>query len=236
MTRPVVFFYGAEFAPYAAAQRWPVIVALSRFGTFGTVGLMQSSESVAFSNTSTFTFWHATYTSKWIDLQTVERYSALEPHRGPVHGAANAHPPPGGGGVDLRRHRARRSPCSTSPTITCWSAPASPPRCWPGQSQSQIVGDLAIPTSPITQAIVASANEITATICAVTGQQPAAVCHARGVTAARAKLRIYRRAARSADQLARRSSTTLRSTSFSPPQIPWGSRMRMAYSRQSPRT
>ena len=31
---PVVFFYGAEFAPYAAAQRWPLILALSRFGTF----------------------------------------------------------------------------------------------------------------------------------------------------------------------------------------------------------
>ena len=42
VTRPVVFFYGAEFAPYAAAQRWPVIVALSRFGTFGAVGLITS--------------------------------------------------------------------------------------------------------------------------------------------------------------------------------------------------
>ena len=31
---PVVFFYGAEFAPYPAGQRWPLILALSRFGTF----------------------------------------------------------------------------------------------------------------------------------------------------------------------------------------------------------
>ena len=40
---PVVFFYGAEFAPYAAAERWPLILALSRFGTFSQLGLMQSS-------------------------------------------------------------------------------------------------------------------------------------------------------------------------------------------------
>src|SRR6202044_3344172 len=58
---PVVFFYGAEFAPYAAAERWPVIVALSRFGTFGSLGLMQSSSSIAFSDTPTFTFWQVKY-------------------------------------------------------------------------------------------------------------------------------------------------------------------------------
>ena len=67
--RPVVFFYGAEFAPYAAAERWPVVVALSRFGTFNALGLMQSAASVAFSDTPTFTFWHVGYTSVWVDLQ-----------------------------------------------------------------------------------------------------------------------------------------------------------------------
>ena len=55
---PVVFFYGAEFAPYAAVQRWPLILALSRFGTFNQLGLMQSSATTAFANLSTFTFWN----------------------------------------------------------------------------------------------------------------------------------------------------------------------------------
>src|SRR5580692_2662041 len=74
--RPVVFFYGAEFAPYPAAERWPVVVALSRFGSFSQLGLMQSTSSVAFSDTNSFTFWHAKYSSVWIDLQADERYSA----------------------------------------------------------------------------------------------------------------------------------------------------------------
>ena len=80
--RPVVFFYGAEFAPYAAAERWPVVVALSRFGTFSALGLMQSSSSVAFSDTPTFTFWQVHYTSIWVDLQAVERYSSLDARPG----------------------------------------------------------------------------------------------------------------------------------------------------------
>ena len=57
--KPVVFFYGAEFAPYAAAERWPLVLALSRFGTFSQLGLMQSSASAAFADLSTFTFWQA---------------------------------------------------------------------------------------------------------------------------------------------------------------------------------
>jgi hypothetical protein len=187
--RPVVFFYGAEFAPYAAAERWPVIVALSRFGTFGTVGLMQSSTSVAFGNTSTFTFSHTTYNSVWVNLQTVERYSALDPT--------------GGHYTKLQTPTASQASAVSDYDATGSTFPLLDianryilvgsnfsPSMLAGLSQSQIVADLAIPTSPITQAIVASANEITAAICTVTGQRPTAVCHARGVTAANAKLGI----------------------------------------------
>jgi hypothetical protein len=59
-----------------------------------------------------------------------------------------------------------------------------------GLSQSQIAGDLATPTSPLTEAVVASANEITATICAVDGDKPAAVCDSKGVLAADQVLKI----------------------------------------------
>jgi hypothetical protein len=186
-SRPVVFFYGAEFAPYAAAQRWPVIVALSRFGTWGPVGLMQSSTTIAFGNTSTFTFWHTTYSSKWIDLQSVERFSALNPT--------------GGRYTTLETPTTRQAAAVSAYDTTASTFPlldianryvlvgsSFSPAVLASQSQAQIVGDLAIPTSPITQAIVASANEITASICRVTGQRPAATCHARGVTAAGAKL------------------------------------------------
>ena len=172
----MVFFYGAEFAPYAAAERWPVIVALARFGTFGQLGLMQSSSSVAFSNTSTFTFWQVHYSSVWVDLQTVERYSSLNPT--------------GGGYTTLQKPNARET---ASVAVYDTSATTFPlldianhfvqvgssfsPSVLFGLTQSQIAADLAIPTSPVSQAILASANEITAAICTVTGQRPGRSAH-----------------------------------------------------------
>jgi hypothetical protein len=189
-TRPVVFFYGAEFAPYAAAERWPVIVALSRFGTFSQLGLIQSSSSVAFSDTPTFSFWHVKYSSVWIDLQTVERYSALDPT--------------GGGFTPLQTPTARQSASvavydtstSTFPLLDIANhyvlvGSSFSPSVLDGISQSQIVADLAYPASPVTQAIVTSANEITAAICTVTGDRPASVCAAHGVTAAATKMKIH---------------------------------------------
>jgi hypothetical protein len=188
--RPVVFFYGAEFAPYAAAERWPVVVALSRFGTFSQLGLMQSSTSTAFPNISTFTFWHVQYSSVWIDLQAIERYSALDPS--------------GGGYQTLDRPTARQA---ASVSVYDTSEDAFPlldvanhyvlagssfsPSLLVNLSQAQITGDLAFPDSEVAQAVLSSANEITAAICTVTGQRPVAVCNAHGVLAADDKMGIH---------------------------------------------
>ena len=32
--KPELLYIGAEYCPYCAASRWPLIIALSRFGTF----------------------------------------------------------------------------------------------------------------------------------------------------------------------------------------------------------
>jgi hypothetical protein len=184
---PVVFFYGAEFAPYAATERWPLIVALSRFGTFGQLGLMQSSSTVAFPGVPTFTFWHATYSSDWLSLKTVERYSAQDLT--------------GGGYTVLEKSDTREAasvaaydaPPVTFPLLDIANhyvlvGSSFTPSVFDGLSQAQIAVDLSTPTSPVTQAVVAAANEITASICAVTGQKPGAVCTGRGVESADLKM------------------------------------------------
>jgi hypothetical protein len=188
--RPVVFFYGAEFAPYAAAERWPVVVALSRFGTFKSLGLTQSSSSVAYSDTASFTFWHVQYSSVWVDLQTVERYGSLNPT--------------GAGYMSLQKPTARQAASVAVYDTSTMTFPlldvanhyvlvgsSFSPSVLGGLSQAQIAADLTIPDSPVTQTVVASANEITAAICTVTGQRPAAVCSARGVALADAKMGIH---------------------------------------------
>src|SRR5580658_7608540 len=182
-SKPVVFFYGAEFAPYAAVQRWPLILALSRFGTFKELGLMQSSASTAFADLSTFTFWNVSYTSKYLILESVERYSSLNPT--------------GGRYLGLQRPNARQAAA-----IASYGAGANTfaltdvanryvlngasfaPGVLAGLTQNQIAGNLGTPASPLTQAVASAANEITASICAVDGDRPDAVCESKGVLAA----------------------------------------------------
>ncbi len=187
--QPVVFFYGAEFAPYAAVQRWPLVLALTRFGTFNQLGVMQSSPSTAFANLSTFTFWNVQYSSKYLILESVERYSSLDPT--------------GARYLTLQTPDARQAAA-----VAAYGASANTfalldvanryvlngasfaPGVLAGLSQSQIAGDLATASSPLTQAVVTAANEITATICAVDGDRPDAVCGSRGVQAADQELKI----------------------------------------------
>ena len=62
--------------------------------------------------------------------------------------------------------------------------PSYDPTVLAGLTQAQIADALSNPTSPITQAIVGTANYISAGICSVTSQQPSSVCTMSGVTAA----------------------------------------------------
>jgi len=51
-----------------------------------------------------------------------------------------------------------------------------------GLTRTQIADDLANPSSPVTQSIVATANYMTAAICSIDGENPATVCSSAGVT------------------------------------------------------
>jgi hypothetical protein len=186
---PVVFFYGAEFAPYPAAQRWPLILALSRFGSFNRLGLMQSSASTAFANLSTFTFWTVQYSSKYLDLQSVERYSSLNPTGGRY---LNLQTPDAKQASAIAAYGGSATTFALTDVANRYVLNGSgfAPGVLAGLSQSQIAGDLATPASPLTQAVVTAANEITASICAVDDDKPGSVCDSRGVLAADQVLKI----------------------------------------------
>ena len=51
--KPEIFYYGAEYCPYCAAERWPIIIALSRFGTFSGLTTTTSSSTDVYPNTVT---------------------------------------------------------------------------------------------------------------------------------------------------------------------------------------
>ncbi|MGA3218226.1 MAG: DUF929 family protein [Acidimicrobiales bacterium] len=66
--KPAIVYVGAEYCPYCASERWPLVMALSKFGTFH--GLRGSSSSPTDVNPSTpsFTFYGSSYTSPYLSF------------------------------------------------------------------------------------------------------------------------------------------------------------------------
>lgn len=203
-SRPEVLFVGSEFCPFCAAERWSVVVALARFGTFTKLHDGTSSALTVFPNTSTFTFAGVGYTSRYVTLTGVELYSNTSGPNGtftrlarltPAQSALVARYAPSSGGV----------PVGTGPFVDVAGRLVAltsgfSPALLAGMSQAQIAGAIAQPsppspsgstgtlTPPAGQAVIAVANELSAGICAATGQQPSAVCRSKGVRTADAAL------------------------------------------------
>jgi hypothetical protein len=51
--KPRVLDVGAEYCPYCATEKWALVVALSRFGTFTGLGQTEPSPSDVYPNTAT---------------------------------------------------------------------------------------------------------------------------------------------------------------------------------------
>src|ERR1700759_2045726 len=70
--KPEMLYVGAEYCPYCAYERWGMVVALSRFGTFKNLSPTHSSSSDQYPNTPAWTFYKSTYTSKYLAFSSVE--------------------------------------------------------------------------------------------------------------------------------------------------------------------
>lgn len=70
--KPSILYVGAEYCPYCAAERWPIVMALSKFGQFTNLGSTTSSSSDKNPNTPTFSFVGSTYTSPYLSFTGVE--------------------------------------------------------------------------------------------------------------------------------------------------------------------
>jgi hypothetical protein len=173
--KPEVLYLGAEYCPYCAAQRWPLVLALSRFGTFTGLALTESSGTDVYPDTNTFTFLHATYRSDYLALTTVEISDRDQaPLQTPTAAQQQLLDTYGQGGIpfiDLGGAIVLRS-SGYDPQLLAgknWSAIAQ-----------TLTGD---PSSPVTRAVIGTANRITAQLCALTHGQPASVCTAPEVKA-----------------------------------------------------
>lgn len=196
---PEVFYLGAEFCPFCAAERWPTIIALSRFGTFSGLGDMSSTSS-DFLGTPSFTFVNAKYRSKYLAFKSVEASSNVFDTKtnfwAPLQKVTS-----GEQALMTKYQSSKFIPGWTAqdngsiPFITLDNKFIVPgaqftPSTLANQSRGDIAAGLSNATSPITQAIISAANEWTAALCVATNGQPANVCTSAGVSAAKKAMGI----------------------------------------------
>jgi hypothetical protein len=65
---PEFLYMGGEYCPYCAAERWSLVMALSKFGTFSGLKGTSSSATDVYPSTPTFSFYGSTYTSKYVSF------------------------------------------------------------------------------------------------------------------------------------------------------------------------
>ena len=192
--KPVVLYIGAEFCPFCATQRWPVIVALSRFGSFTNLqGMESAGGGESYPKTQTFTFHGATYTSDLLKLQAVET-NTNQPSLTGLGYTSLDQPTAAQQALLVRYDRAPYTDeAGAIPFLLIGNRFVSvgasyDPALLQGKSRDQIAAALSDPTSSIAQSVDGSANAITAAICIVTHNEPSKVCTDPAVVALAAKL------------------------------------------------
>jgi hypothetical protein len=170
--KPELFYAGSEACPFCAVERWGMIVALSQFGTFSKVALIQSV-TTDHPAVRTFTFFGSSYRSHYLTFVPVEVWSNVR------HGFSFSH---------LQRLSPferglvhRFDPPLTTPFLDIAGSfvrvgSTVDPHLLGGLSWAQIGASLKDPSSLPAQAVGGTAEVLTAELCEVTGGKPASVC------------------------------------------------------------
>lgn len=176
--KPEVLYIGAEYCPFCAAERWPLIVALSKFGTFSGLKLMLSSPTDVYPSTPTFSFYGSSYSSPYLAFTPVETETrSYKPLQAPTKAEqkllATYDVPPyvsaqSSDGIPfLYFGKAIIAGASYNPSVLA------------GKTQTQVVRTIERnPASPITDNIEAAAGVITSYLCQMTAGEPGSVCSA----------------------------------------------------------
>ena len=179
--KPLVVYMGAEYCPYCATERWPMVVALTRFGSFTNLKITHSSSSDVYPDTQTFSFHGSSYTSKYISFQPVEMYSnvaqgngytTLDKSTSEQQSLINTYDAPpyvassDSGAIPFIYFGGKYiiTGASYSPTVL------------QGKTSQEIASALTNPKSAISQGVYGAANLMTAAICSMTNNQPSNVC------------------------------------------------------------
>jgi hypothetical protein len=189
-----MLYIGAEYCPYCAAERWAMIVALNRFGTFSGLAPIRSAakdgggNAEPFPLTPTWTFAKASYTSSFLTFTPVEGYTnipdkatgfytVLQPPTAAQQALLNKYDAAFQGAIPFIDYGNRYLSVGASYN----------PAILSGLTWAQIADDLHDPSSTVAKSVLGTANFATAAICSLTNNQPASACTAT-VRALQAKI------------------------------------------------
>lgn len=176
--KPRIVYVGAEFCPYCASERWALVTALSRFGTFTGLDYALSSANDTPSNVPTLSFLNAKYTSQYLSFESYEvsdrDQKPLQTVPDDVTALQKADDPQGSIPYIYYAGKAFQSGTSYDGTVL------------DGIAQDTIGSQIVDPTTPVSQGVLGGANLTTARLCQLTGNKPADVCTSKGVMAAAA--------------------------------------------------
>jgi hypothetical protein len=173
--KPEVLFVSAEYCPFCAAQRWPLVVALSRFGSFSGLSATHSSITDVYPDTKTFSFYDSTYASSSLDFTSVE----LQTNQVSGNSYATLQTPTAAEDAILSQYDA--APYTSEPGSIPFLDIANKfvsigsgysPQLLQGLSLKQIASQLNDKSSPVAIAIDGEANRIVAAITSATGIKP----------------------------------------------------------------
>jgi hypothetical protein len=195
---PAMLYLGAEYCPYCAAERWAMTAALSRFGTWSNLKVTASSHTDVYPITHTFSYHGASFSSPYLTFFHIEELSNVPTSNGSYTSLES--PTKEEEKVITTYSDPKYITGATAGQVSfpfinignkaLISGASYSPGALSGLTWSEIASNLDDPTNPVTQAIVATANYMTAAICASTKNAPSSVCNSPGVEAATKALKL----------------------------------------------
>jgi hypothetical protein len=179
--KPELLYIGANYCPYCAAQRWAIIVALSRFGTFSGLSTIHSSTTDTPADIPSWTFFGSKYTSKYLTFTSVEE---TQNYRVGNSASQNVSYVPLQTPTQAQQALLERYDTGgyipfidvANKYVQVGNLLPYGPQLLQGLSWNQIAQAMCDPSSTVAQCVDASANYLTAAILKVTGNQPASAC------------------------------------------------------------
>lgn len=188
-SKPQLVYLGAEYCPYCGATRWPLVVALSRFGKFSNLQITKSSAYDYAPSTDTLSFYGSTYSSPYLVFNATEE-TTNQCAVAIVNNLCNSYKPLQAPTpfVTALAQKYDRPPYVSANQLSgipflyfggryVESGAIYLPTALAGLTWQQIAASTANPISASGQPILGAANIYTAAICKMTNGQPGSVCN-----------------------------------------------------------